>query len=106
MNPSERAKEIINKYDVHSPSRLNIEEIANAENLIVEEEEMKGNLGKIIYQDGYGLIKINSGIQEAGQKRFTLAHELGHYCNEKDALTQPLPTWLDLAGEPRRKGEG
>lgn len=84
MNPSERAKEIISKYDVNSPSKLELEAIANAENLIIEEEDMKGKLGKIIYEEGYGLIKINSGIQEPGQKRFTLAHELGHYCNDPE----------------------
>ena len=67
---------------MHSPSKLNLEEIANAENIIVEEEEMKGSLGKIIYEEGFGLIKINNSIQEPGQKRFTMAHELGHYCNE------------------------
>ncbi len=91
MNPGEKAKEIIIKYDVRSPTKLNLEEIANAENLIVEEIDMNECLGKIIYEDGYGLIKINCKAQEQRQKRFTIAHELGHYYNEKDALTRPLP---------------
>ena len=69
MTPQERAKELLFKYDVRSPSKLNLEEIANAENIIVEEEEMKGILGKIIYEEGYRLIKINNSITRSRTKK-------------------------------------
>ena len=52
-------------------------------------------LGKITYDTDCGIIKINSSIKDTGQKRFTLAHELGHYFNEKDTRTNPLYRHID-----------
>jgi len=81
--PEKKAVELIEKYCIDSPSRLNLEEIANAESLIVEEIDTNAYLGNINFNEHYGLISISRSIVEPGAKRFTLAHELGHYCNEK-----------------------
>ena len=81
--PEKKAVELIEKYCIESPARLNLEEIANAEYLIVEETDTDNYQGKINFNEEYGLISINKNIAEPGAKRFTLAHELGHYCNEK-----------------------
>lgn len=81
--PEIRAKQLIEDNNIHLPSELNLEEIANSEYLIVEEEDLPGHLGRISFSIDFGLIKIDSKIKEPGQKRFTLAHELGHYFNER-----------------------
>lgn len=93
--PVLNAEKIIQEYHYKSPIDLDLELIANAENLIVEETELQGMLGKITYDTDCGIIKINSSIKDTGQKRFTLAHELGHYFNEKDIRTNPLYRHID-----------
>ena len=83
MLPNAKAKKLLEDYCITNPKKINLEEIANAENLIVEEEELKSHLGRITCGDGYGLIKISSTLESTGAKRFTLAHEMGHYFNEE-----------------------
>lgn len=86
INPAKLAAELIDSYCITSPDKLNIEEIAWAEKLAIKEMPLKNYLGLINFNNKYGLITINSQLTEAGQKRFTLAHEMGHFFNEKDSL--------------------
>ncbi len=86
MSPETKATELVNTYCISSPSELKLEEIANAENLIVEEEKLKSHLGRITYGDDYGLIKISTTLESIGAKRFTLAHEMGHYFLERNLV--------------------
>lgn len=81
--PQKKAVELIEKYCIDSPSHLDLGEIANAEFLIVEETDTDNYLGKINFNADYGFVSINRSIAEPGAKRFTLAHEIGHYLNEK-----------------------
>ncbi|MDA3859634.1 MAG: ImmA/IrrE family metallo-endopeptidase [Melioribacteraceae bacterium] len=84
MTPAERAKELLKIYCIDSPEKLVLEDIAFAENLIVDEEDLTNCLGKIQFKNDLALIKISSNISDPGQKKFTLAHEMGHYFNEKE----------------------
>ena len=93
--PVMNAEKIIQEYQFKSPIELDLELIANAEKLIVEETELHSMLGKITFDTECGIIKINNKIKDTGQKRFTLAHELGHYFNEKDTKTNPLYRHID-----------
>ncbi len=77
------AELIIDKYCIKNYRHLNLEEIANAEGLIIEESNISGSLGKIIFNEDYGLILINKSITNEGLKRFTIAHEMGHYLISK-----------------------
>ena len=83
LTPTQRAERLLKDYCINSASELNLEELANSEYLIVEEEDLSNHLGRISFSSEYGLIKIDSKIKDVGQKRFTLAHEMGHYFNEK-----------------------
>ena len=86
--PEQRAEQLLREYGISKIAELNLEELANAEYLIVEEEDLPNHLGRISFTDGYGLIKIDSKIKDTGQKRFTLAHEMGHYFNEREIRTK------------------
>ncbi len=83
--PEDKARELIQFYGLSSPEDVNLEELANAERVLIEETDLKGCLGKISFTPRYGLIKIDSKIREPGQKRFTIGHELGHFFLEKDS---------------------
>lgn len=76
------AKLLLKKYCVTKPEELNLTKIANAEHIIVEEGRLETHQGRIVYANNHGLIKIRQDIREESQKRFVLAHELGHYFNE------------------------
>ena len=93
--PVKNAERIINKYSIKSPTELDLELIANAEKIIVEYADIGSALGKIMYDSDCGIIKLSNNIKEAGQKRFTLAHELGHYFNEYELRTNPVYRHID-----------
>lgn len=76
---AELAKEIIYKYCINSVEELNLNEIINAEGLVIKEVEVQGIYGKLLSSQGDGIIYINRNIREPGMKRFTLAHEFGHF---------------------------
>ncbi len=82
-----RARELLRTYCISNPDGLrNLEEIANAEGLIVEDVPLDNCQGKIRYEGSYGLIKVSSAIRERGTRRFVIAHEMGHFFNEKSKL--------------------
>jgi Zn-dependent peptidase ImmA (M78 family) len=89
------AERLINEYRISGPVELDLELAANAEGIVVEESDLGNLLGKITYDTECGIIKINCRIKEEGQKRFTLAHELGHYFNEYDLKTNPFYQHID-----------
>ncbi|HRI47591.1 MAG TPA: ImmA/IrrE family metallo-endopeptidase [Ignavibacteriaceae bacterium] len=80
--PTERAQEILNDFGFKKPSEIVVEEIANAKAAIIEEADLNGPLGQIFLTSDFALIKIERSIREPGQRRFTEAHELGHYVIE------------------------
>lgn len=86
MQPHENAKNLIEKYFIKSPAQLNLEEILYAENLRLITKPLDDCEGKIIFDDELGIITLNSNITDDRQKRFTLAHEMGHFFNEHDAF--------------------
>lgn len=84
--PAKLAELIIDEYSLHSPAELDVEEIAYAEKLVVKESILKNFAGTINFNEKCGLITINSNILEPGQWKFTLAHEMGHFFNERNKL--------------------
>ncbi len=84
QTPEERAKSLIEEYGILNPGKLDLEELSFAENLVVKETGSDNFMGMINYRNNFGIISISSRITEPGAKRFTLAHELGHFFNEKD----------------------
>jgi Zn-dependent peptidase ImmA (M78 family) len=85
-SPAKNAAQLIDSYCVTSANKLNIEEIAWAEKLAIKEMPLKNYMGLINFKKNFGIISINSDIVEPGQRKFTIAHEMGHFFNEKDRL--------------------
>ncbi len=53
--------------------------IAKALNVEVREDDCEGYAGMLLVVDGDALISIKSSIREYSKKRFTVAHEIGHF---------------------------
>jgi len=81
-------------YGFPHPREVPLEDLAMDRDVFVTEGELKGAEGRLIRKKSNGVITIRSSIRFAGRKRFTLAHELGHWemhdgcsqfiCNERD----------------------
>lgn len=85
MRAVKTAEQLISKYCIQNHRELNLEEIANAEMLIIEEVLLNGLLGRILYNDEIGLIQVDKSIKNEGLKRFTIAHEMGHFFLSKNS---------------------
>lgn len=83
MLPKSHARKLLDDYCIEDPSELIIERIANAEGLIIQELEFDNAVGKIHFSRNTGLITIKKNIEDESQKRFTIAHEMGHFFNER-----------------------
>lgn len=91
------AKKIIEDYGIHNPEDIDIEAIALDRGLFVMEGPLSGSWARLLRKGSGGLIRVSSDIAITGQKRFCVAHELGHFllhshddqlefCSSKDML--------------------
>ena len=74
-----KARELLDVYCVDNVSEFEIEEIANAEGLIIQEEKMSNHQGRINHKGDYGIITLNKAVTNINLRRIIIAHEMGHY---------------------------
>lgn len=90
MSPEEKAKSIIEEFNYQSPQDVDPEQIAWSNFLAVEFKDMSSHIGRIKFDNECGVVSINRRLKEPGQKRFTLAHELGHFFNESGSVLKSI----------------
>lgn len=78
MKPKYYAKDIIKELEITNIP-VNLTQIANIKDIKIEEVDAEGFEGILIVKDNSAVIGINRNIRESGRKRFTIAHEIGHY---------------------------
>jgi len=66
-------------YGLTKPDELILEDIAFARGVIVTEGPLEKMEARLVRSSNKGLIRINQNIPYVGQKRFAIAHELGHW---------------------------
>src|SRR5690606_22755224 len=76
------AVKLLKDLYITSPEKLVLENIAGMNNLFIEERDLTGKEGELVYKEGCGVMSIDSKIAEKGQKRYTTAHELGQDYND------------------------
>jgi len=76
--PIVKAREVIAKLEIEDPSEIEIELIAAHEGAPVQEKPLRGSDGRMVRADGAAMITVRESIVYSGQKRFVIAHELGH----------------------------
>jgi len=79
VNPEEFARILLSRLNAKQPADL--EAVAGALRLRIRGVNSTGFVGAMFpAEDGIGgLISVNAQIRESGRKRFTIAHEIGHY---------------------------
>ncbi|MFZ4775603.1 MAG: ImmA/IrrE family metallo-endopeptidase [Terrimicrobiaceae bacterium] len=74
-----KAREIHQKLEIEEPDEIQVEKIANYYNIRVTEEPLSGMDGCIVRDGERAVITIRSTVGYQPQKRFIVAHELGHF---------------------------
>lgn len=81
------ARKLLKTLNAKNPDRIrDIESIANAIGLIVEETETENSDGYSLRNEYSGLIKVSKYSKQSGQRRFTIAHEIGHFLLDKEPV--------------------
>ena len=76
------AAALLNRYGIDSIDEIQVEDIAFAQGLLIEERPIRGAEGRLVRGPGRGLsgiATVNEHVREPGKKRFVAAHELGHF---------------------------
>jgi hypothetical protein len=74
-----KARDLLKELNILEPGEINVELIAAYKLAPVRYEPLEGMDGRIVREGDSAIITVNSGITYEGQKRFVIAHELGHF---------------------------
>lgn len=77
--PLAKAREILKALEIEEPDEIDPAAIAFQYDAAVQEEPLDGMDGNIVRDGNKAVITVNSRIAYPGQKRFVIAHELGHF---------------------------
>ena len=77
--PRKLALSILNDFGIDEPNKVNIEDIVLALEIPFQYKKMQGCDGRILHGNNKSIITISNSIEFETRKRFTIAHELGHY---------------------------
>ncbi len=73
------AKELLERYAIEEPSHLVLEGLAADLGVTVVEAELSGAVARLARVGDRGRIRVSRRVTNAGRRRFSVAHELGHF---------------------------
>ncbi len=79
VRAEQKAAEIIERYGITSPEHIRLEDIAFALGARVIEGPLEGAAGSLVRHGSNATIRIPSNEPYQSRKRFSVAHELGHF---------------------------
>lgn len=74
-----RAREVLKDLDIQEPDEIDVSRIAAYYGVEVREEPLTGMDGRIVRNETSAIVTVRESIPFAPQKRFVIAHELGHF---------------------------
>ncbi len=74
-----KADDLLNELHIREPAEIDIERIAIFKGADVRYAPLRGMDGCLIREGGSAVITVRSSLRFEGQKRFVIAHELGHF---------------------------
>lgn len=74
-----RVRTILREHGIRLPQEIDVQAIASLRGAFVREETLEGCDGRLIKKGRHGIISVRADTAEMGKKRFTIAHELGHF---------------------------
>lgn len=73
------ARRLIEDYAIRSPVEIDIEAIALDQGLYVTTGPLGGSWARLLRKGSSGVIRVSSSIESEAQRRFCVAHEIGHF---------------------------
>lgn len=73
------AQQLLDEFGIDDIQEIDIRDLVYARGIILNEKPLHNSDGRIVFGKKSAIITINSDISYAGRKRFTVAHELGHF---------------------------
>lgn len=102
--PTKTAEQLINVLDIRDKADLlMLEEIAWVRGVLVNYETLEGAEARLVTAKGRGVITVSSAIRDPRRKRFSIAHELGHFELHKTHRVLSLCINKDIGGESGQK---
>jgi len=100
------AHDLLAKVKVAAPSEIDLEMLAFvAGGLLIEEGGLETSEGRLVAAPNMGgSIRVKSGLNP-GRKRFTIAHEIGHFvlhpliCHDRQHARRDFTIWHDASEE-------
>lgn len=94
--PEDYARALLVRFRHNFP--LKLDKLTNEIGLRIREVEARGFEGALVRVPGAarGIIAVRSDIKELGRKRFTIAHEIGHYILPGHGEVMPVCTSGDV----------
>jgi len=96
------AAKLIDSYYLTGPEDIDLEAIAMDQNLLILEEDIGGAEAHLVQNGKKGIITIRKN-DSAVRKRFSIAHEMGHWFLHKDSRSFEFCSPSDMVEYERRK---
>ncbi len=80
------AIDLMGECGIDDPTEIPLELLVEGRGATITNAPLSGSDGRIVFGETTALITINSGIAYEGKRRFTIAHELGHYELHRNAF--------------------
>lgn len=78
------AQRVIEDYAIRAPEEIDLEAIAFDRGLVVIDGPLSGSWARLLRKGDRGVARISDSIPYPGQRRFCIAHELGHFLLHED----------------------
>lgn len=91
-----RAQKLLDRFDLHRPSEIVLEDIAYTLGIEVTYRSLTGADAHLVRVGNKGGITISDRIVERGRQRFAIAHEIGHWELHADRTQVFLCTAEDM----------
>lgn len=105
-NPRDLAVSILEGFGIDSPNKIEIEDIVYALDIPIQFKPLTKSEGRIIHGKNKSIITIKDNIGFETRRRFTIAHELGHYLMHKNNSIQHLDNISSLSWFNNRSNPG
>lgn len=73
------AFKLTKRYGFLHPSQMTIEDVAWDRGVVVSPGSLDGSEARLVRKGRRGAIRVRAGLGEIGRRRFSIAHELGHW---------------------------
>jgi len=78
------AQAVVEDYGIRAPEDIDLEAIAYDRGVVVIDGNLSGSWARLVRKGKRGVVRVSDSIPYAGQRRFCIAHELGHFLLHAD----------------------